>query len=307
MPSQTELRKTITVKVVQALKDGKTLPWRCPWVGHRNSGLPTNIVSNKRYRGINVLLLHLHQLRFGLKSKFFGTFNQWKNIAAHVRPRPADVPPGKWGCQVIFFKPITKVEEDDNGEEREVAIPVLRSYTVFGIDQVEGAHLDRFRVGEISVNSGFIDYEPAERAVAAIGADIRFGGEQAFYRRATPNGDGDYICCPHKHRFPKEKEFYAVLAHELAHWSESRLEWKGNYAEGELRAEMAAAFALAELGVPQSDDLSNVASYLQNWLSALSNDPKLLFRISSDASKAVDYLLSFSRSEVQEPEEVLAE
>jgi len=126
MPTTNDLRKTITDKVVTALKDGKTLPWRCPWIGHPNSGLPTNILSNKRYRGINVLLLHLHQLHFGLKSKFFGTFNQWRRLAAHVKTRPKDVPPGQWGCQVIFFKPFTKVERDDTGEEREVEIPVLR-------------------------------------------------------------------------------------------------------------------------------------------------------------------------------------
>ena len=41
--------------------------------------------------GVNVLLLNLHQMRFGLKSKFYGTFNQWKGIAAHVtRARSGD-------------------------------------------------------------------------------------------------------------------------------------------------------------------------------------------------------------------------
>jgi antirestriction protein ArdC len=302
MPSQQEIRQRITNQIVQALKEGKVPPWRSPWVGHPNAGLPTNIVSNKRYRGINVLLLYLHQLRYGLKSKFFGTFNQWKGIAAHVKPRPSEVPPGQWGCPIIFYKPITKTERNDDGEEVEVEYPVLRTYTVFGIDQVEGAHLDRFRVGELSVNPDFIDYEPAEKAIAAIGADIRLGGEKAYYSR-----NGDFICCPHKHRFPKEHEFYAALLHELAHWSEGRLDWNGSYAEGELRAEIAAAFALAELGVPQSDDLSNTQAYVASWISALSNDPKFIFRASADANKVVDFLLAFGRTPVEEPEEVLAE
>jgi antirestriction protein ArdC len=244
-----------------------------------------------------VLLLHLHQLRYGLKSKFFGTFNQWKSIAGRIKPRPCDVPPGQWGCHVIFFKPITKTERNGRGEEVEVQYPLLRTYTVFSVDQVEGAHLDRFRVGEFEVNPDFIDFEPAEEAIAATEADIRLGGERAFYRQG-----GDYICCPHKHRFPEEKEYYAALLHELGHWSEIRLDWKGRYAEGELRAEMAACFALSELGVPQSDDLSNATAYLASWLKAMQDDPKFLFRASSDASKAVDYLLSFSRSSVEEPE-----
>jgi hypothetical protein len=36
------------------------------------------------------------------------------------------------------------------------------------------------------------------------------------------------------------------------HWSEGRLDWTGNYVEGELRVEIGACDALAELGAPQS-------------------------------------------------------
>ncbi len=50
------------------------------------------------------------------------------------------------------------------------------------------------------------------------------------------------------------------------HWSECRLEWEGNYAEGELRRN-GACYALAELGVPQSDDLTNHHAYWKvGWL-----------------------------------------
>lgn len=301
MPTQSQIRDQITSTILEHLKAGKVAPWRSPFIGHPNAGMPTNIVSKKRYRGINVLLLHLHQLRYGLKSKFYGTFNQWKSIDGRIKPRPSDVPPGQWGCQVIFFRRITKTERNDRGEEVDVQYPLLRTYTVFSVDQVEGSHLDRFRVGEFEVNPDFIDFEPAEETIAATEADIRLGGEQAFYLR-----DGDYIGCPHKHRFPEEKEFYAALLHELAHWSEVRLDWNGSYAEGELRAEMAACFALSELGVPHSDDLSNATAYLASWLKAMQNDPKFIFRASSDASKAVDYLLSFSRTQAEKLETVLA-
>ena len=132
-----------------------------------------------------------------------------------MKARPSDVPPGRWGCQVIFFKWITKLERNDRGEEVEVQYPLLRTYTVFSVDQVEGAHLDRFGVGELEVNPDFSDFEPAEEAITATGADIRLGGGQASYHRL-----GDYICCPEKQRFPQEKEYYAALLHELAHWSE---------------------------------------------------------------------------------------
>lgn len=303
MPSQ--IHQQITNRIIEALKEGKTLPWKMPWVGHPCAGLPTNIVSSRRYSGINILLLQLHQLRLGLKSKFYGTFNQWKNLCAHVKPRPSDVPPGQWGCQITFFKVVKKLERNEHGQEVEVEFPLLRTYTVFSIDQVDAPHLDRYRVGEFSVNPDFCDFEPAEEAIAATGADIRLGGERAFYRRPVPNGDGDFICCPHKQRFPKEHEFYAALLHELAHWSEGRLNWEGSYPEGELRAEMAAAFALAELGVPQSQDLSNTQAYIASWLEAMANDSSYVFRAARQASKAVDYILNFSRTPAPEPEEAL--
>ena len=59
---------------------------------------------------------------------------------------------------------------------------------------------------------------------------------------------------------------------------------------------------LAELGVPQSSDMSNHQAYLKNWLQALRNDNKYIFRASTAANKAADFILSFSRQ--PEPEEV---
>ena len=50
MPSQAEIRENITNQIVAALKSGQTPPWRKPWVDHPNGGLPTNVVSSKRYQ-----------------------------------------------------------------------------------------------------------------------------------------------------------------------------------------------------------------------------------------------------------------
>ena len=211
--------------------------------------------------------------------------------------RPADVQPGQWGTAVIFWKPIEKIERDpDTGEEETRSFGFLKQYHLFNLDQVEGSDLDHLRVTTtIVVKNDFIDFEPAEQAITATGADIRFGGHRAFYRRPI-GGDGDYIQMPPKQSFSPPKEYYATALHELMHWSECRLDWKGNYAEGELRAEIGACYALAELGVPQSDDLTNHHAYLENWLAALKSDPRFIFAASTAASKAADYVLSFSRT-----------
>jgi antirestriction protein ArdC len=309
MATQNELRQQITNQIIEALKSGDLPPWRRPWCNHRNAGHPVNIESNRPYSGVNPLLLQLAAQRHGLRSKFWGTFNQWHKLGGRIKPRPSKISPGQWGTAIVFFKPVRRTEVNkDTGEEEEVRFGFLRNYTVFNIDQVEGAHLDHLRVGDVPATSAFVDFEPAERAITATGADIRFGGDRAFYRRPTPDSNGDFIQCPHKGQFTEQKEYYATLLHELCHWSECRLNWNGTYAEGELRAEIGACYALAELGVPQSDDLSNHHAYLGHWLEALQNDPRFIFTCSTAASKAADFILSFSRAPVgEEPVAVLAD
>jgi hypothetical protein len=79
------------------------------------------------------------------------------------------------------------------------------------------------------------------------------------------------------------------------------LAWQGSHALGELRAEIAACFLTTEFGIPVTDRLENHSAYLDNWIKAMQGDHGLVFRISSAASKAADFLLSFSRKEVNEP------
>jgi antirestriction protein ArdC len=301
MASQQQIRQQITDQIVGALKAGDIPPWRKGWACH-GGGMPANIISKRRYSGVNVLLLQMAAVRHGFTSKFWGTFNQFKALGGAVKRRPDDVPPGRWGTTIVFFKPVTKTQIDpDTGHEVEIGFPILRTYTVFNLDQAEGAKLDRFRPEPVPQLGDFVDFEPAERAIEATGADIRHGGDRAFYHRPVEGG-GDYIRLPHKGQFQIEKEYYGTALHELAHWSEIRLGWSGPYALGELRAEIAASFLLAELGVPQSDDLTNHQAYVSDWIKALQSDPRYIFTASTAASKAADFLLSFSRPTEDEPE-----
>jgi antirestriction protein ArdC len=289
---QEQIRSEITSKIVDSLKKG-SIPWRRPWSLSPNAGAPTNLVSGKPYRGINPLLLSLHQDQHGFTSKWYATFNQWRELGATVMRRPDKVAPGAWGCGVIFYAQVSKTKTDPKtGEEIEDRFPILKQYSVFNAEQVElPRNLRHLANTETEIKpTEFIDFVPAEAAIAATQADIRYGGDKCFYSPAT-----DHIQMVEKQRFNSEKEFYATSFHELAHWSERRCDWTGSYAEGELRAEMAASFLCAELSIPDTDDLTNVQAYLQSWLKALQSDPKYIFKASAAASKAADYVLSFSR------------
>jgi antirestriction protein ArdC len=302
MPSQNEIRERITATIVEALQSGGLPPWRKPWKPDPNCGFPTN-VSGHRYRGINPLLLQCASIRHGFTSKWWGTFRQWDLLGGKVMKRPDHVPPGQWGTNIVFWSRMTKEAENEQGEMEEKSIFFMKSYTVFCIDQVRGEHLDRLRVGNLAdeINDPIVTYESADRVVFATNAKICCAGNEAYYSRK-----GDYIQVPLREQFTAG-EWYETLLHELVHWTEHpcRLNWNRKdegYAMGELIAEMGSCFLATELGLPNAESLPNHASYLSSWLQAMQNDHRFIFRASSQASKAADYILSFSRKESAEPE-----
>jgi len=309
--SSQQIRQSITEQIVAALETGDTPPWRRPWRVGPNAGFPANVVSRKSYRGINPLLLELAAAKHGLASKWWGTFNQWRNLGGKVMPRPSHVPPGRWGTQIVFWSPITKTVTSHGGEDEEDRFFVMRAYTVFNVDQVDGEQLDHLRAGREDDTAGaIIDYQPAESAIAATGVTIRHGGSRAFYSPSE-----DYVQVPPRASFTEPSEYYETVFHELVHATEhpSRLNWsrreaENTYAMGELVAEIGACYLARELGVPASEGLSNHVAYLGHWLKAMRDDPKFIFVASSQASKAADFLLAYSRPqaiEEIEPEALL--
>src|SRR6476619_65630 len=102
MPSPSDIRKDITDRIVAAL-EGDLVPWRRTWSLSSNAGRPANVVSKRPYSGINPHLLQLHALRHGFTSKWWGTYEQIRELGGMVRRRPDHVPPGQWGCSIVFM------------------------------------------------------------------------------------------------------------------------------------------------------------------------------------------------------------
>lgn len=132
--------------------------------------------------------------------------------------------------------------------------------------------------------------EHAEAFFAATGADIRHGGDRAFYSPKV-----DFIQMPPFEAFHGAEAYYAVLAHEATPWTggHGRLErsfdgnWFGDagYAMEELVAEIGAAFICADLGLspePRADH----ADYIGAWLEVLKDDTRAIFTAASQAQRA---------------------
>ncbi len=99
--------------------------------------------------------------------------------------------------------------------------------------------------------------------------------------------------------FRQAEGYYAILAHELTHWTrhDSRLarvfatqRWGDEgYAMEELVAEMGAAFLCADLGLTL-EIRDDHAAYIASWLKAMRNDKRAVFTAASHAQRAADYL-----------------
>jgi antirestriction protein ArdC len=299
MATNAALREAITKQVVEAIENGN-VPWRRPWSSSKNSGRPCNVVSKKPYRGINPLLLQIHQAQHAFKSRCFATFQQWRSLGCKVLKRPDHVAAGKWGCQIVFYKPIAK-KVMKNGKEEKQEFFIMKTFTVFNADQVEGA--SRYQVENESTSSQgeAVCFEPADKVIAATGATIIVGGSDAYY---SPSRDSIHM--PDRHRFNPAYAYYGTIFHELSHWAEKRTGWEraggDAYAVGELIAELSSTMVCQELGIPTGESLDNQAAYMKHWLKMMRGDSGFLFKVSQQASKVTDYLLGCGEAAKDEVE-----
>jgi antirestriction protein ArdC len=263
-------------------------PWRQPWAGGGEPGLPLR-VDGAPFSGSNAwVLAYLGAVR-GYASPYWFTFRQALAIGAPVRK-------GEKASPAVLCK--TRRVEDGpeasgDGEDARV-LRYLKTYSVFNGDQLQDLP-ERF------ARAPAVD--PALRAAArnrildAIPAQIELVGDRAAYLR-----DRDVIRLPPPEVFESVDDFLATKAHEQLHWSgaPSRLNrtfgrrfGDDDYAFEELVAEIGAAALGLRIGLrPQL--LDDHAAYLAHWARMLRDRPGALLEASGHAQRAVDYLLGFS-------------
>jgi hypothetical protein len=119
----------------------------------------------------------------------------------------------------------------------------------------------------------------------------------------------DSVHMPVRSRFVDAPHYYSTLFHELIHSTghESRLNRTFGdrfgddlYSKEELVAEMGAAFlcAIAEIANAHTD--RNTTAYVQNWISKLEEDNRLIVHAAANAQKAVDSILGSTFAEEAE-------
>ncbi|BDG71587.1 ArdC family protein [Roseomonas fluvialis] len=281
----------ITGKIIGELEAGR-LPWVQPW---GTSGvaaplaLPKNAATSRRYSGINVLILWGAVVERGHTGQSWLTFRQALALGGSVRK-------GERGTTVVYADRFIPGEERQRAQETGTdarAIHFLKRFTVFNVEQCDGLPPELTATAPPADTSLI---EPRVQAlIATSGADLRIGGERAYYDVL-----GDFIRVPPPQAYFKPIDWHRTALHELGHWTghASRLSREiansfgsKKYAQEELVAEMTAAFTCAALGIVPS---VRHADYIGSWLEVLREDNRAIVRAASAASKTADFLLAFA-------------
>ena len=133
-----------------------------------------NAVSKRPYRGVNVLSLWIAAERRGYASGLWATYKQWGELGAQVRR-------GEKSTLIVFWKVSEREDESEQASEDDEPergrVFLAKGYPVFNVAQVEG-----YTPPEVPELSESERIQAAERFFAALGADIRHGGNRSVLR-----------------------------------------------------------------------------------------------------------------------------
>lgn len=292
---KTEVYERVTAQIVAELEKGER-PWFKPWSADHAAGRITRPLraNGILYRGINILMLWDAAVEQGFSAPLWLTYNQAQELGGQVRK-------GSKGSLVVYANTFSRTETDaQTGEETERDIPFMKGYTVFNAEQVDGLP-GHFYAMSAPVLDPVARIARADRFFAASGADIRHGGNRAFYKAAE-----DRVQMPPFETFRDAESYYATLAHEMTHWTKHKKRLDRDfgrkrfgdegYAMEELVAELGAAFLSADLDLTPEPRAEH-AAYIGSWLKVLNRDKRAIFSAASHAQRAADYLSGLQAAE----------
>lgn len=299
---QKRMYEVVAERIIEQLKKG-TAPWQKPWDSTGNAMvLPYNAVTNKSYRGLNSLYLHLFS---PYSDPRWSTFKQAESQGWQVKK-------GAKGMAINFVKThdlIPKRDKngktitDENGKSIKVRVelakPIVTKAWVFNAEQINGVP----ELPKTEAVNLWEKVERAERIVRESRARVEHvAGDRAFYAPLQ-----DKIQMPERSQFKTADRYYATLLHELGHWTghKDRLNrdllnkfGSEEYAKEELRAEIASMMVGAELKI--GHDPEQHVAYVDSWIKILTDTPFEVHAAAADAQKIFDYTMAFEKRSIKQ-------
>ncbi|MHC5544943.1 ArdC family protein, partial [Singulisphaera rosea] len=189
----------VTDAIITELEKG-VRPWLKPWNAEHMAGKINRPLrhNGEPYKGVNILMLWMAAEAQGFASPIWMTFNQAKEMKAGVRK-------GAKGSLVVYANHLTRTETGEDGEEAERDVYFMKGYTVFNVEQIEGLP-DRFYEPAAPRLDPVQRIDAADLFFANTGAEIRHGGNQAYYAGVT-----DHVQMPPFESFRDAEAYCATL------------------------------------------------------------------------------------------------
>ena len=263
--------------------------WDCIF---KRGSMPTNASTNKRYRGINWLMLNYETEQKEYSKPIFSSYKQWASLKGQVKK-------GSKGTPIVFYRPIMQPSKIDPSKEVNAGC-ILNYSKVFNIDQVDLTE-SKYKPEEFKSGKQY-SIDQIDTFVKATKVEIKNSSGNGCYYSPSK----DFINMELKTNFKDTKEsnatihYYSTLFHELTHATghKNRLDRKNkfddnkkSYAYEELIAEIGSIFFGFEFNITKTIR-DNHAKYLNSWIKALQNDYTFLTGATAQAQKAVDYFVS---------------
>lgn len=292
----------VTDRIVKMMEQG-IIPWRKPWhFGAVDDG-EEQAISYTTRRAYSLL----NQWLLGEPGEYL-TFNQISERGGYIKK-------GEKARMVVFFKQTSYKETDpETGEEKLKSYPLLRWYNVWHINQTEGipskipARTDEPQPEKPKGPGAINEAENVILAYLMRETSLKFQNDKpsgsAYYSPAR-----DEVVVPMLAQYDNAAEYYSTTFHELTHStskksrcdreSENTRAFFGNsdYSREELVAEMGAAMLCSNCGIDNKSAFRNSVAYIQNWMQALKNDPKMIVWAAGRAEKAARYIIGEKAAE----------
>jgi antirestriction protein ArdC len=133
------------------------------------------------------------------------TYKQANEFGGQANEFGGQVRKGEHGNIVVYADRYRKKEATDTGEEVERDIPFLKAYTVFNAGQIDGLP-QPYHLKPEKPLAEELRHAAAETFMRNTGAEIRHGGNRAFYTITH-----DYIQLPPFEAFKDAESYYLTF------------------------------------------------------------------------------------------------